>query len=98
VHYARSDVERPVWSAGTVKDLSLVGVCFRTEERLEPGTALHMKFNLPVPALQLVRGAVVRRWNVGSKQYEYGVEFEPLRPEAAAILDAYLKRICERAS
>ncbi|MBI3321666.1 MAG: PilZ domain-containing protein [Candidatus Omnitrophica bacterium] len=63
VHYARTEVPGTDWM-GSVKDLSMGGARFRTEEVLKMSTPLRMTFNLPVPALRLVQGTIVWRHDV----------------------------------
>ena len=97
VHYTRAEVPGADW-AGSVKNLSVVGVAFRTEEALEAQTPLRMMFNLPVPALRPVQGTVVWRQDVRPQQYEYGVAFEPLSPPEIEVLQRYVSRLLERRS
>ena len=95
VHYARVGAPDADWGVGSVKDLSVTGASFRTEEILEMKTPLRMKFNLPIPALRMITGTVVRRHEVRPQQYEYGVIFEPLSPDEADVLQRYVTKLVE---
>ena len=98
IHYTRAGAPGTHWAAGSVKDLSVVGVAFRTEEALEVQTPLRMMFNLPVPALRSVQGTIVWRQDVRPQQYEYGVAFEPLSPPEIEVLQRYLTKLLDRRS
>ena len=71
------------------------GTSFTTKEALELKTRLQMKFNLPIPALRLVYGTIVRRREVRPRQYECGIVFDPLNPEEAVVLKQHVMKLLE---
>ena len=96
VHYTRAEAPDASRAMGSVKDLSVGGTCFRSEEVLEVNTRLTMMFNLPVPVLRSVHGTIVWRRELRPGQYEYGVAFEALSPDAAGVLQQYVTRLLGR--
>ena len=96
VHYKRQESVASEWNVGRVNDLSASGVCFSTNESLEVKAGLKMKFNLPIPLLQLVRGTVVWRRKGRTQQYEYGITFEGINPQDAGEIDQLVRNLLKK--
>lgn len=79
-------------NVASLQNLSAVGVCFRTEEFLEIGALLRMKFDLSLRPLDRVRGRVMWGREVRKNQFEYGVVFEGLALEEIAEIDRFVAK------
>lgn len=80
---------------GRIKNLGAGGLCFSTDQALEPTTRLRFKMDLPVAGEQCVVGVIAWR-HQRAEQYDYGIAFEKLTsPQQAAlqsVVDALIKR------
>ncbi len=67
--------------AGTVRDLSSSGLCLTTDSPIEPGSQLHLEFELPTGLVSLV-GEVRRVTTTEEGLVELGVRFVRLSADA----------------
>jgi len=63
-----------------VKDISQAGICFLSEEKLEPGTTIELTLTLEKIDFSFVAKGVVRWVNevVKNRRYEVGIKFVDL--------------------
>ena len=96
LHYLRVGSDPPTWNMARVKDLSVVGVCFVSDELLEVHSQLELKLSLPTMELPPFRGTVVWQRGAGPHLLESGVAFGPLEPRAAAVLQQFVEGLLGR--